>query len=145
MFALIELTKNPIKASKNEPSVARCSQSITYLPELPNCTYIDCENNKLTFLPELLMCQEVYCEKNKLTYIPNGLPNCGFFKCNDNKYIYINKKQANCFKIQETPNYNKFATIIQRNYKKHLRKRYHNIVNQFIFKGPSKIVCLYTV
>ncbi len=91
------------------------------LPYLPKCILLDCANNKLTNLP---------C-----------LPSCGFFSvyCSANEYLYINKLQAKKFALKETPNYNNCAKIIQRNYKNYLRKKYNDIVNQYLFKGPAKL------
>ncbi len=52
---------------------------------------------------------------------------------------------AKDFEIAETPNYNKYATVIQRNYKKHLRKVYQKIITEFLFVNVTKLVCLYSI
>ncbi len=137
------------------------------LPELPNCKILYCHDNKLTTLPKLPNCKVLYCENNKLTILPD-LSNCYLLVCTDNqltvlpqlpsyidgsvilcqsnnKYLHINKLQANRFILSQTPNYNKYATIIQRNYKNCLRKKYHDIISQYLFKGPTSLVCLFAV
>ncbi len=126
---------------------------------LANCEIISCNWNFLTSLPELPKCKWLFCCHNELTFLPT-LPNCKVLWCRDeadsslymttncqekygtNKYLYLHKKIANYL---ETPNYNKCAQIIQRNYKKYLRAKYQIILNSFLFAGPSKIVCLYTI
>ncbi len=117
---------------------------LTSLPELPNCTYISCFGNKLTTLPNLPKCIEVYCVDNQLTHL-SQLPECVGIHCHHNKYLHINKHQAKRFTLKETPNYNKYATIIQKNYRNYLRKKYYNVISQHLFKGPSKLVCLYSI
>ncbi len=152
------------------PSLPNCtilsciSNKLTSLPELPKCVELYCHNNKLTYLPELPKCRTLYCNNNQLTGIPN-LPKCdllschtnqltalpflpdlskiNFIRCHNNKYIYITKFQAKILRIKETPNYKKYATIIQRNYRNHLRDKYYEIISQYLFKGPAKLVTLF--
>ncbi len=118
------------------------NNKLTSLPELPNCVCLYCFENQLTSLPELPNCVILSCFNNNLTHLPQ-LPVCKAPYCYRNQYLHINKHQAKKFFITETPNYNKSAIIVQRNYKKYLRKKYQEMVNQFLFLGPTKIVCLY--
>ncbi len=150
-----------------------CSDNkLTNLPTLPNCHRLDCEHNQLTTLPELLNCETLYCynnllvslppllnceilkcQRNQLTSLPR-LPEFPFqkfyksFDCSENKYLHITKKQAKqlaLFELDETPNYNKHCKVIQRNYRNYMRKRYCDAVSQYLFKGPAKLICLYTI
>ncbi len=136
--------------------------NLTILPQLPDCQILNCGNNKLKTLPELSNCEELRCDSNELRILPQ-LPNCLLLSCyynklislpelpncmsifgtNSNKYLHINKLQAKKFELQESPDYNKYATIIQRNYKNYLRKKYHDMICQYLFKGPTSLVCLY--
>ncbi len=120
------------------------NNQLTSLPQLPNCVILACHYNKLTSLPELPKCRDIYCYHNQLTYLPQ-LPCCTAVWCFGNKYLYVDKYLVKKLGRYATLNYNKYATIIQRNYKKHLRNKYNNIISQFLFAGPSKIVCLYTI
>ncbi len=117
---------------------------LTFLPQLPNCIILSCSSNKLTSLPELPKCRSLYCYDNQLTCLPS-LPCCITLWRFGNKYLYINKNLAKKYNIKETPNYNKCATIMQRNYKKYLRRKYQELVCNFLFVGPSRIVCLYSI
>ncbi len=139
------------------------NNQLTCLPQLPNCEILDCDNNQLTCLPELPDCQELYCYDNQLTTLPElpncwvlncgknkltilpELPICAVLYCHENKYLYINKKQAKRFNFKKTPNYNKYASVIQRSYKKYIREKYQVVINNFLFVGLSKIVSLYTI
>ncbi len=122
------------------------TNELTVIPELPKCHTVLCSNNPLTILPNLPKCEYLECSNNKLTFLP-PLPShkCWYIDCKYNKYLYINKKQAERFNIKETPNYNKHARVIQRCYKNYLRKRYYDVISQYLFKGPTKLVCLFAV
>ncbi len=132
------------------PELPKClalgceNNKLTHLPELPKCKYLSCDGNKLTFLPNLPNCRDLACTNNQLIYIPY-LPKCTEIKYKNNRYLHINKKQAQLLHLKEKPNYNKYATIIQRNYKNHLRKKYHDIISQYLFKGPANLVCLLAI
>ncbi len=123
---------------------------LTSLPKLPNCVQINCSNNYLVSLPQLNNCHSLECSNNELTYLPQ-LKKCTWCVYANNKYLYINEKQIKQFypyyplHYFTTPNYNKHAQIIQRNYKKYLRKKYRELIDNFLFMGPSKIVSLYTI
>ncbi len=124
-----------------------CSHNqLTVLPDLPQCEFLYCYNNQLTYLPQLIKCRYLSCDSNKLTYLPQ-LPKLVYTMCHNNEYLYINKHHATkCNNIQkDTPNYNKFARVIQRNYKKYLRRKYFDTITPFLFNGPNKIVCLYII
>ncbi len=122
------------------------NNKLTSLPQLPNCQILSCGANQLTYLPELPKCNSLYCSQNKLTYLPQLLESGRFeIIVNLNKYLHINKHLAIKYNIKETPNYNKCARIIQRNYKKYLRIKYQELVCNFLFVGPSRIVCLYSI
>ncbi len=135
---------------------------LTSLPDLPNCEILSCLCNLLTSLPELPKCMNLYCYNNNLTYFPT-LPKCNFLYLEEtynnykgdsiynkidygyNQYLYIHNKLASgCFK-NATPNYNKYAQIIQKQYKKYLRRQYNKILNSFLFVGLSKIISLYLI
>ncbi len=121
------------------------SNKLTSLPELPKCRSLFCYNNQLTSLPQLPNCETLYCFNNHLTYLPQLLKCTTSNIIDRNKYLYIDKYQAKQLGIDITKNYNSHATIIQKNYKKYLRQKYHNIINQYLFVGPSKLVCLYSI
>ncbi len=118
---------------------------LTSLPELSNCTQLHCYNNKLTHLPRLPKCWYLSCDENNLTYLPKLAKHAFCCQCSENKYLYINKNQAQKLNLKETPNYNKSAIIIQKIYKKYLRNRYQQILNNHLFTGPSKLISLYLI
>ncbi len=130
------------------PQLDNCTElycwcnELTYLPKLPNCISLKCDMNKLTSLPQLPKCSELYCGNNQITYLP-PLPSCYQLDYAHNKYLYISKHIAKKFHKEETHNYNRSAQLIQKNYKRYLRKKYQYIINSFLFTGPTKIVCLY--
>jgi Leucine-rich repeat (LRR) protein len=47
-----------------------CLRFLKSLPELPNCTYLRCPNNKLESLPELPKCTYLNCSNNLLESLP---------------------------------------------------------------------------
>ncbi len=120
------------------------NNQLTSLPELPYCSVLYCDNNNLTTLPELPSCWRLSCEGNKITYFPQ-IHHCMIVNCDDNKYLHISKDQAKNSDLEETPNYNKYAQIIQRAFKRHLRKQYLKLIIENLFMGPAKIVCSYTL
>ena len=77
-----------------------------------------------------------------LTSLPE-LPNCQTLFGIYNKYLYVNKYQSFKYNLKETINYNRYAKIIQRTYRKHLRVKYQKIINEFILRDPTKIISLY--
>lgn len=99
------------------------SNKLTILPELPACTAMTCSKNELTALPELLQCKTIHCYNNKLTRLP-VLPVCVMLHCQNNKYIHISKKMGARLVLNSTPNYNMYATKIQKLYRKFIRRRY---------------------
>jgi hypothetical protein len=139
-----------------------CSNNqLTALPELSKCKYLICGDNKLTALPELPNCMNLACHDNdKLTVLPvlpvcTSLNFCGtnisnlpdipkgiYFYC-DYRYLCISKKEAKKFGFVPTLNYHKYARIIQRNYKKYLRKKYGGLIHEYLLRDPSKIVSQY--
>jgi Leucine-rich repeat (LRR) protein len=114
---------------------------LTVLPELPNCRILLCHGNLLTFLPELSNCRMLYCNNNLLTSLPE-LPNCKTLYCYDNKYLWITKKHSRSCGIEETPNYTKCARIIQRTYRRYIIRK-SKLLDGYLLRDPSKIVCLY--
>ncbi len=122
------------------------NNKLTSLPALPMCWCLNCAHNMLTSLPDLPKCDRLYCNDNRLTYLPIIMP-CWDLRCANNEYLYISKRLAKEFSLylKETPNYNKYARVIQRSYKKHLMKKYQQILNNYLFVGPSKIVCQYCI
>ncbi len=152
------------------PPLPKCQQlycgnnKLTFLPELPYCDTLDCSHNMLTTLPEqlhneceVLDCSDnqltslshlwrckIDCRQNNLTYLAN-LTDCHMTDCTDYKYLYVSKKQAKRLFLKETPNYNKYARVIQRTYKKYLRNRYQQLLNNHLFPGLSKLVSLYSI
>jgi Leucine-rich repeat (LRR) protein len=143
--------------------VLYCFQNqLTVLPELPNCDTLFCAYNQLTVLPELPKCRVLYCYANQLTFLPE-LPNCHrALYCGDNRllvlpnfaqrpydlnyqnnpYLWISKRQSRKLRIKETPNYPRYAQIIQRNYRKYIIRKSKLLYN-YISKDTSKVVCLY--
>ncbi len=133
------------------PDLPKCiiltcdENALTSLPELPNCVELSCWNNELRSLPELPECVKLGCTGNCLVYLPR-LPKCKWLNCDRNKYLHINKRQAKRFRLKETPNYNRCAITIQRNYRNYLRKKYYDTVSQYMpIGGLGKLICLYTV
>jgi Leucine-rich repeat (LRR) protein len=120
-----------------------CSYNkLTVLPELPNCQTLSCYNNQLTVLPELPNCQTLSCYNNQLTVLPE-LPNCQTLYCYNNQYLWITKRHSRKLNKKATPNYTKFARIIQRKYRRHMRVKYTELLDSYLFKGPTGIVCAY--
>ncbi len=121
-----------------------CNNILTTLPQLPNCEYLYCDKNSLTVFPELPNCRRLYCNDNKLIALPS-LPKCQKLSCNGNKYLHINKKLATKFNLTPTLNYNKYAKKIQRTYRNYIRRKHKPFLDEFLFNGPAKIVCLYVI
>ncbi len=121
------------------------NNKLTHLPELPNCSIVQCYNNELTILPNIPNCDQLRCYNNKLTSLPYLPRIYTGVQCHNNKYLYINKHQAKKLGLQATLNYNRYATVIQRAYKKYMRNKYYDIISQHLFKGPAKIVSLFAI
>jgi Leucine-rich repeat (LRR) protein len=137
------------------------NNQLTVLPELPNCQTLSCTGNQLTVLPELPNCQALFCSNNKLIVLPE-LPNCQILccrnnqlivlpelhnnnqelYCHNNKYLWITKQQSRKYNIKETPNYSKFAKIIQRNYRRYMIRK-HKLLDKYLLRDTIKVVCLY--
>jgi hypothetical protein len=62
-----------------------------------------------------------------------------------NKYLYRTKKIAAQAGSFESHNYNKFARIIQRKYRKHMKNKYSKLLVNYLLKGPISVVCLYVI
>jgi Leucine-rich repeat (LRR) protein len=116
------------------------------LPELPNCETLDCDDNKLQTLPNLPKCRVLYCRNNNLTFLPQ-LQKCTFLSSigDGNKYLYRPKNLAQRASSYESPNYNKFARIIQRKYRKYIKEKCSKLLINYLLKGPISIVCLYII
>jgi hypothetical protein len=120
--------------------LACANNQLTVLPDLPNCTGINCSNNQLLYLPKLPLCDSLTFFGNSIRAYPQVGTHCVVeFDC---KYMYISKKQAGGGLV-ETPNYNKCAHVIQRNFKKYLRRKYTKLAHVYIMRDPSKIVGSY--
>jgi Leucine-rich repeat (LRR) protein len=118
--------------------VLSCADNqLAELPPLPNCLRLYCDRNNLTALPDLPNCEELQCTNNQLTGFPS-LPKCRTIICyfndlrvlpelpsleriyywNGNRYLWVPERQSKEYHIKETPNYSKYATVIQRNFRK---------------------------
>ncbi len=162
-----DCSNNKLISLPNLPNCVHldCSNNqLTSLPDLPNCVHLDCYNNQLTSLPDLPNCKLLLCQNNQLTYMP-PLPKCSYIDCSgnnllyfpklpncqniyycDNPYLHISKYLSQKFNIiKKTHNYNRYAIVIQRSYKKYMRKKYQEIINNFLLTGPTSIVCLYII
>jgi Leucine-rich repeat (LRR) protein len=117
------------------------NNKLTVLPELPNCRTLYCQNNQPTVLPKLPNCRTLYCYNNKLTVLPE-LPNCQTLYCDNNKYLWITKKHSRKYNIEATPNYTKYAKIIQRNYKRYIIRKY-KLLDKYLLRDTIKVVYLY--
>ncbi len=119
-----------------------CSDNLLEkLPDLPNCTDLWCENNLLTSLPELNKCKKsLKCSDNHIKYLPKIHPYCDLRNIDAIKYIYITKKQAQHYSLKEKPNYHKHIKVIQRSFRRYLRKKYQSVISNYLFAGPTKIV-----
>jgi hypothetical protein len=117
------------------------NNQLTVLPELHNCQRLGCSNNQLTVLPELPNCQTLYCSNNKLTVLPE-LPNCEALNCNNNQYLWITKRHSRKLNKKATPNYTKFARVIQRNYRKYIIRKY-KLLDKYLLKDTIKVIYLY--
>jgi Leucine-rich repeat (LRR) protein len=53
------------------------------LPDLPNCSQLNCDHNQLTIIPELPKGEILTCSFNRLTALP-FLINCTTLVCGDN-------------------------------------------------------------
>jgi Leucine-rich repeat (LRR) protein len=150
-----------------------CSYNkLVALPPLPNCKNLWCNNNNLTRLPELPMCEFLTCNDNKLVAIPY-IPNCKYLSCysnrllhmtyipamvnwdryewfhviRDNRRLYIPpkmQKYVNMWHHRQPINYNVHVMVIQRAYRNYLRKKYMMLLQPYVLKNPSTIVCAYT-
>jgi Leucine-rich repeat (LRR) protein len=140
-----QLNLSSLKLSKLPPIPMECTylicdnNKLTHLPDLPNCDILWCANNKLEELPNLPKCEFLACYNNKLTRLPY-LPRLGEIMCDDNEYLYISKVQAMKYELDETPNYTKYAKIIQRTYRKY---RYNKHLKLYLVKNTIKLVYLY--
>ncbi len=133
------------------PQLPKCinlycaNNQLTMLPQLPNCEDLNCCNNQLMYLPKLPKCVWLDCCKNNLRSLPKLLK-CSYGQLNfDDDYIYIEERIAKEFRLEQTPNYNKFVQIIQRAYKKYMRRKYQQIMTNFLYAGPSKVVTLFII
>jgi outer membrane protein YopM len=153
---LIQLPDLPKCASLN------CSHNdLKTLPNLPACTSLICNNNKLTVLPELLKCARLCLSFNQLTSLPRIKKHClimhietSIIQCscfefanNNNKYIYMSDKQlrnlmlpVQSTKINTKISYNNCAKVIQRAFRKHIKRKYFGDLLMHLVKGPSGIV-----
>ena len=144
------ITKLPDKLPCTLKSLQCDYNHLKKLPQLPDSlTYLDCRYNDLEKLPdrlpsslELLWCsgnhkikklpdilpdslQELWCDCNSITELPNKLPDGLRIFAVSGKYLHIPKHVAERFKIEETPNYNKYAKILQNRWKE--RKRLQHL------------------
>lgn len=60
----------------------------SFLPDLPNCRFLDCSKNALTSLPRLDVCEVIYCNHNRLQEI-RLLPACKLLACYSNPLVSI--------------------------------------------------------
>jgi Leucine-rich repeat (LRR) protein len=101
---------------------------ITKIENLPiNLTHFDCYYNKIT----------------KLENLPNNLIE---LDCSNNKYLYISKKNAQKFRLKETPNYEKYILKIQKFWKniKILKFMKSQISHQFFdIQDLHKLITIY--
>ncbi len=98
-----------------------------YIPKLPKCTRLDCGYNFLRVMPQA---PKFYWQS---------------YSDDHNEYMYIDEKasEQSYGRKKKTPNYNEYAYVIQRAYKKYIRKKYQEIVTSVLYVGPSKIVASY--
>ncbi len=116
------------------------------LPDLPNCGDLWCKNNLLTYLPELNKCKEsLKCSGNYIKYLPKIHINCYLEDARWIQYIHITKKQALNYCLKETPKYYKYIKVIQRSFRRCQMKRYQPVLSNYLFAGPTSIVCLYII
>jgi hypothetical protein len=125
-----------------------CSDNkLINLPELPKCKILHCQYNNLQILPELPNCQKLICDGNRLTFLPQ-LPKCimlSSMEGNGNRYLYRTEELAQRARSFESHNYNKFARIIQRKYRKYTKEKYSRLLTNYLLKGPISVVCLYVI
>jgi hypothetical protein len=158
-LGLTELPKIPsncvtLSCSNNKltvlPELPNCAalwcqnNQLTVLPELPNCQMLNCCDNQLTALPELPVCWMLFCDNNQLTVLPE-LPSCHGLYCSNNKYLWITKQQSIKYhehRVEATPNYTKFAKVIQRNYRKYIIRKYKPL-DKYLLRDTIKVVYLY--
>jgi Leucine-rich repeat (LRR) protein len=113
-----------------------------YLKELPNldeCVILSCCENKLTELPPLPNCKVLDCTDNCLTELPY-LPVCKTVYCSSNKYLHISAEQAYKYDLVETPNYARMARIIQRAYRRHMKRKYFEEPHKYLCKNVANII-----
>jgi Leucine-rich repeat (LRR) protein len=139
-LGLTELPKIP----SNCVTLSCSNNKLTVLPELPNCQILNCCGNQLTALPELPACWMLFCENNQLAVLPE-LPNYSGLYCSNNKYLWITRQQSikyHKYHLEATPNYTKFAKIIQHNYRKYIIRKYKPL-DKYLLRDTIKVVCLY--
>jgi hypothetical protein len=85
------------------------------LPKLPKyLNILSCYNNQLTKLPALPDELKVLdCVNNKLMYLPELPDTVTWLTCSDNVYLHINKRVAEKYKLEETPDYGKVALLLK--------------------------------
>jgi E3 ubiquitin-protein ligase SspH2 len=104
----------------NNLTLIYCSDNeITKLENLPNkLVNLDCSYNKIAKLGNLPnKLTFLNCSNNLITkfeILPNNLIE---LECYNNKYLYISKKYAQKFDLEETPNYEKNIIKIQKFWK----------------------------
>ena len=106
---------------------------------------LDLSNLGLTELPPIPdNCQVLYCHNNQLTDLPK-LDKCQYLYCCDNKYLHVTKKLAKRFNLKETPNYSKYAGIIERTYRRFKQRRICNEINHLFIKDVCTMVSFYVL
>jgi hypothetical protein len=123
-----------------------CNNLLTRLPDLPNCFGLTCSNNKLTVLPDLVNCSCLEFSDNDVLYLPRISPKPLIrIILDNNKYLHINQRQAADLGLVSTPNYHRCVLIIQRVYRRFVRRRSLYVVNKYLFVNVAKIVSLYII
>jgi hypothetical protein len=163
----LNCSNNQLSALPNMPfmSSLKCNNNkLTALSDMPSCRFLWCENNKLVTLPkELRNCVEFRCSNNNLMALPS-LPYCYRLYCRhnnllylpklpgdhmseydlaNNNYLHITRNQALVLATHPTPDYNKCALKIQRVYRRHMIKKYREVLQIYLTKDTTGIVIQY--
>lgn len=123
---------------------------LTKLPALQNCTQLYCHCNKLVLLPELPKCVALTCWANELLFL-SGLPQnpvviVGVDKSRPpSPWLHITKRQARRFRLRKTPNYFRCAKVIQRTWRRYLRRKYMECIVDIVGKNVSGMIGLYVI
>lgn len=80
-----------------------CSfNNLQFLPKIPKCEILNCQNNQILSLPELKNVKKLNCSNNNISFLPS-IPNCENLILSGNPIIYYSEEIKNKFKLKISP------------------------------------------